>query len=67
MRSILRNTDPIPSDTSIDSYEYIEYEPVTGTNLNNHGGDIRLYIGAQDIFYTSQQELSNYIRALNKG
>ena len=44
MNSILRITDPIPSDTSIDRYEDIEYEPVTGTNLNNHGGDIRLYI-----------------------
>ena len=50
MSSILRITDPIPSDTSIDRYEDIEYEPVTGTNLNNHGGDIRLVIETQDIF-----------------
>ena len=50
MNSILRITDPVPSDTSIDRYEDIEYEPVTGTNLNNHGGDIRLYIETQDIF-----------------
>ena len=50
MSSILRITDPIPSDTSIDRYEDIEYEPVAGTNLNNHGGDIRLYIETQDIF-----------------
>ena len=50
MSSILRITDPIPSDTSIDKYEDIEYEPVAGTNLNNHGGDIRLYIETQDIF-----------------
>ena len=50
MSSILRITDPIPSDTSIDWYEDIEYEPVTGTNLNNHGGDIRLIIETQDIF-----------------
>ena len=31
-------------------YEDIEYEPVVGTNLNNYGGDIRLYIETQDIF-----------------
>ena len=37
MSSILRITDPIPSDTSIDRYEDIEYEQVAGTNLNNHG------------------------------
>ena len=50
MSSILRITDPIPSDTSIDKYEDVEYESVAGTNLNNHGGDIRLYIETQDIF-----------------
>ena len=50
MSSILRITYPIPSDTSIDKYEDIEYEPVAGTNLNNHGGHIRLYIKTQDIF-----------------
>ena len=50
MSSILRITDPIPSDTSIDRYEDVEYEPVAGTNLNNHGRDIRLYIESQDIF-----------------
>ena len=54
MSSILRITDPIPSDDSIDRYEDIEYEPVAGTNLNNFGADIRLYIETQDIFYTSQ-------------
>ena len=50
MNSILRITDPIPSDTSINRYEDIEYEPVARTNLNNYGGDIRLYIETQDIF-----------------
>ena len=50
MSSIFRITDPIPSDNSIDRYEDIEYEPVAGTNLNNSGGDIRLYIETQDIF-----------------
>ena len=50
MSSIFRITDPIPSNSCIDRYEDIEYEPVAGTNLNNPGGDIRLYIETQDIF-----------------
>ena len=50
MNSILRITDPIISDDSIDKYEDIEYEPVAGTNLNSSGADIRLIIETQDIF-----------------
>ena len=50
MNSILRITDPIPSDDSIDRYEDIAYEPVAGTNLNASGQDIRLTIETQDIF-----------------
>ena len=50
MSSIFRITEPILTDTSIDRYEDIEYEPVAGTNLNNSGQDIRLYIETQDIF-----------------
>ena len=50
MNSILRITDPIPSDNSIDRYEDIEYEPIVGTNLNASGQDIRLNIETQDIF-----------------
>ena len=50
MNSILRITDPIPSDDSIDKYEDIAYEPVAGTNLNASGQDIRLTIETQDIF-----------------
>ena len=50
MKSILKVKDRIPTDTSIDKYEDIEYEPVAGTNLNNSGGAIRLYIETQDIF-----------------
>ena len=49
MNSILRITDPILSDDSIDKYEYIEYNPVVGANLNS-GGDIRINIKTQDIF-----------------
>ena len=50
MNSILRITDPIPSDDSIDRYEEIAYEPVAGNNLNASGQDIRLTIETQDIF-----------------
>ena len=38
MNSILRITDPIPSNNSIDKYEYFECEQVVGTNLDNFGG-----------------------------
>ena len=50
MNSILDITKNISGDNSIDKYEYFECEPVVGTNLNNSGGDIRLYIETQDIF-----------------
>ena len=50
MNSILRITDPIPKDDSIDKYEDIAYEPVAGSNLNSSGQDIRLTIETQDIF-----------------
>ena len=50
MNGILRITDPILSDDSIDKYEDIAYEPVAGTNLNSSGADIRLTIETQDIF-----------------
>ena len=50
MNSILRITDPILKDDSIDKYEDIAYEPIAGTNLNSPGQDIRLSIETQDIF-----------------
>ena len=48
MNSILRITDPIISDDSIDKYKHVEYNPVAGANLNS--GDIRINIETQDIF-----------------
>ena len=33
MNDILRITDPILSDNSIDKYEHVEYNPVVGANL----------------------------------
>ena len=50
MNSILRITDPILKDDSIDKYEEFAYEPIIGTNLNAPGQDIRLTIETQDIF-----------------
>ena len=50
MSSILKTTESILVDTSIDKYKDIEYESVAGTNLNNSGGDIRLNIETEDIF-----------------
>ena len=47
MSNILRITNPIPSNDSIDKYEHFEYGPITGTNLNNSGGDIRIDIPAK--------------------
>ena len=48
MGDILRITDPVPSDNSIDKYKYFEYGLITGTNLNNSEGDIRINIETQD-------------------
>ena len=50
MNSILRITDPILKDDSIDKYEEIAYEHIAGSNLNAPGQDIRLTIETQDIF-----------------
>ena len=50
MSGILRTTDPILSDDSIDKYEEFEYGTVAGTNLNSFGSDIRLTIETQDVF-----------------
>ena len=36
-------------DESIEDYEYHEYEPITGTSLNN-SGDVWISIESQDIF-----------------
>ena len=48
MKDILRITEPILSDDSIDKYEHVEYNPVVGANLNS--GDIRISIETQNIF-----------------
>lgn len=46
---ILRFTEAPMKDESIEEYEHHEYEPITGTNLNNLG-EIRINIETQDLF-----------------
>ena len=50
MADILQFTDTPIIDESIEEYEYHEYDPITGTNRNNSGGDIRINIETQDVF-----------------
>ena len=55
MADILQFTDTSIIDESIEEYKYHEYEPITGTSLNN-GGNIRISIESQDV-YASKREL----------
>ena len=48
MADILQITEDIPVDDSIYEYEYKEYNPITGTNLNR--GSIVITIESQDIY-----------------
>ena len=48
MADILQITEDIPVDDSIYDYEYKEYNPIVGTNLNR--GSIVLTIESQDIY-----------------
>ena len=48
MADILQITEDIPVDDSIYKYEYKEYNPIVGTNLNR--GSIVLTIESQDIY-----------------
>ena len=50
MPDILKFTETPIIDESIEEYEYHEYEPITGTSLNNGGGDVRISIESEDIF-----------------
>ena len=49
MADILKFTDDPIIGESIEDYEYNEYEPITGTSINN-GGDIRISIESPDVF-----------------
>ena len=48
MADILQITEDIPGDDSIYDYEYKEYNPIAGTNVNR--GSIVITIEAQDIY-----------------
>ena len=48
MADILQITEDIPVDDSIYDYEYKEYNPIAGTNVNR--GSIVITIEAQDIY-----------------
>ena len=48
MADILKITEDIPVDDSIYDYEYKEYNPIVGTDLNR--GSIVLTIESQDIY-----------------
>ena len=45
----LNFTETPMTDETIEEYEYHEYEPITGTSLNNPG-EIRINIETQDLF-----------------
>ena len=49
MTDILKCTDTQIIDESNEEYVYHEYEPITGTRLNN-GDDIRISIESEDAF-----------------
>ena len=55
MEYILKVTHTSIIDESIEEYEYHEYEPITGTSLNN-GGDIRISIESQKDVFTHPSE-----------
>ncbi|XP_060066426.1 uncharacterized protein LOC132546722 [Ylistrum balloti] len=49
MMNILNFTEAPMKDESIEEYEHHEYDPITGTNLNNPG-ELRINIETQDLF-----------------
>ena len=59
MADILQLTEDIPVDDSIYDYEYKEYNPIAGTNLNR--GSIVITIESQDI-YSSSGKFFSYRR-----
>ena len=66
MSSILRITDPIPSDDSTEEYEYFEYSPIVGANLNNPSGYIRIIIETKGIFTHPRESFLLIERQLTK-
>ena len=66
MADILKFTETPIIDESIEEYEYHEYEPITGTSLNN-GGDVRISIESQYIFTHPSESYLIFEGRLTKG
>ena len=65
LADILKFTETPLIDDGHEEYEYHEYEPITGTNLNN-GGDIRINIELQDVFTHSSESYLIFESRLTK-
>ena len=65
MADILKFTETPSIDESIEEYEYHEYEPITGTSLNN-SGDVRISIESQDVFTHPSESYLIYEGRLTK-
>ena len=65
MADILKFTDTPIIDERIEEYENHEYEPITGTSLNN-GGDVRINIESQDVFTHSSESYRIFEGRLTK-
>ena len=50
MSDITAIKEPLVFDETLQEYEYHEYEPITGANLNSSGAEIRINIETQDLF-----------------
>ena len=60
---ILKFTESPMTDECIEEYEFHEYEPVTGTNLNNPG-EIRINIETQDANLLHERNKYKYYKQL---
>ena len=65
MADILKFTETPIIYESIEEYEYYEYEPITGANLNN-GGDVRISIELQDVFTHPSESYLIFVGRLTK-
>ena len=63
---ILQITDDIDKDISIERYEYHEYNPITGTNLNRHNSKVVITIQNQDLFLHPSQSYLRFEGQLTK-
>ena len=54
MADILKFTATPLNDENTEEYEYHEYDPITGTNLNS-GDDIRISIESQDLLIQASE------------